>query len=270
MYLYRGRWGQALELCNEALDLCRAYGSRVEVASAERVLAQVLTQVGAYEEAGERLHAAMTVFADAGWRKDLAAGFWIAGEGLVSLARYEQATERYYQALSLGRETHTVEVVICAQLGLAKLAAVRKDWHEVQRLCTEARARARQASLGWLVTVSRLGLARAHSARGEWRRAQREATRALDGGYRLRCPYDTFRSLAVLGEVLQGLEQPERARRRFEEAYAASQHLAASVPERYARLFLDRPEVREVRERAGYGPATTEPALRVSPVTAAG
>jgi adenylate cyclase len=246
--LYLGQWGEAIRLCREAIEASLGTGTRLDVAEARRVLALVLTRIGAYEEAVDQLDEAMTAFTDADWRVGLMSGFWIAGEALLALGRSEQAAERLQQALALGTETYTVDVIIHAQLGLGQWAGERQDWSEEHRLCTEARARARQARLDPLVGAARLCLARAYIGRQEWRPAQREALQALDLSYRLHCPYDTFLATSTLGEVLLGLGQPNRAGRHFRDAQAIMQRLADTLPANYGHCFLETRAVRAVHE----------------------
>lgn len=246
--LYLGEWGEAIRLCHEAIEASLGTGTRLDVAEARRVLALVLTWIGAYEEAVDQLDEAMRVFADADWRVGLMSGFWIAGEALLALGRSEQAAERLQQALALGTETYTVDVIVHAQLGLGKWAGERWDWSEEHRLCTEARARARQARLDPLVGAARLSLARAYMGRQEWRPAQREVSQALDLSYRLHCPYDTFLAMSTLGEVLLGLGQPNRAGRHFQEAQAIVQRLADTLPANYVHCFRETRAVRAVHE----------------------
>jgi len=250
-YLRRGRWGQALQLCQEGIALCRTSGALVDVADGQRVWALVLNQIGAYEQALDILGEAMLVFTDTDWRAGLASGYWIAGEALLALGQYEESAEKFHQALTLGRATHTTEIVILAQLGHSKLAAVEQNWPEGERLCTEARARARQAQMAPLILAARLGLARVHLGRGQWRLAQRESAQALELSYRLRCPYDTFRAAATLGEALVELKQGDRAGKYFDEAFRMTLQLSDALPEPYARVFLDRRYVRIVRDYAG-------------------
>ena len=249
--LRRGRWGQALQLCQEGKALCRTSSALADVANGQRVWAMILTQIGAFEQALDSLDEAMLVFTDMDWRLGLASGYWIAGEALLALGRYEESAEKFHQALTLGRSTHTAEIVILAQLGHSKLAAVERNWPEGERLCTEARARARQAQMTPLVLAARLGLARVHLGRGQWRLARREAAQALEVSYRLRCPYDIFRAAATLGEALVELGQADRADRYFGEAFRMTVQLSETLPEPYAQVFLDRRYVRIVRQYAG-------------------
>jgi class 3 adenylate cyclase/tetratricopeptide (TPR) repeat protein len=246
--LQQGDWGQALSLSRQSLELSQTSGSILDVADAQRATARVLARIGAYEEASDYLDQAMRLYADANWRIGLAYGYWTSGETLLALGRYEQAFERFHQALSLGRATHIVHIVVLAQLGLGTLAVVNRDFPEGQRLCTEARARARRANLDALVVAARLGLASAYLGRAAWDHAKREALQALDASYRLHCPYDTFRSAAMLGEALRALGQPGRAQTYFAEAHTMILRLANTLPEHYARLFLERGYVRTVLE----------------------
>jgi class 3 adenylate cyclase/tetratricopeptide (TPR) repeat protein len=249
--LCRGRWGQAVQTCREGLQLSESLGMPLVVADAKRVLALVLSSVGACDEAREVLGDALATLADAEWRVELASAFWISGEICLALEHYEEARERFDNALMLGRESNTVDPIVHAQLGLSKLAAAEENWPLAQRLCTEARARARRASMELSVVSARLELARAYTARGDWRRAQYEASQALDASNRLRCPYETFRASAILGELLDALGQPSRAGQYRQEARAIAERLAGTLPQPLARVFLDRPEVCAVRDNGG-------------------
>jgi class 3 adenylate cyclase/tetratricopeptide (TPR) repeat protein len=244
--LSRGRWGQAVQTCREGLETSQTLGMPLLVADAKRVLALVLSWVGAYEEAYEVLRDVLAALANAEWRVELASAFWISGETCLALGSYDEARERFDNALMLGRESNTVGPIVHAQLGLSKLAAVEENWPQAQRLCTEARARARRAGLELTVVAARLELARAYTARGDWRRAQHEASQALDASTRLRCPYETFRASAILGEVLTALGQSSRGQQHLEEAGAIARRLADTLPQPLARAFLDRPDVRAV------------------------
>jgi len=255
VHLRRGNWGEALQVARQAVTACQESADRLRLAIALRILALALVQIGAYEEAIDYLDEAMRVFVSAGRKLDLAYGYRISGDALLALGRYEQSAERFSQALALARAQQTVKVTVLAQLGLSKLAAVGHEWAEGERLCTEARARAREANLADLVVAARLGLARVYLARAEWRSAQREASQALDASYRLRCPYDTFRAAAMMGEALKGLDQLERAHRYFVESHTMIQRLADTLPTGYRELFLGRRYVRIVIEYAVGGPS---------------
>jgi class 3 adenylate cyclase/tetratricopeptide (TPR) repeat protein len=248
--LYRGRWGQALELARQEVQVCRVSGTPLDEAEAKRVLAMVLIQIGAYEEAMEHLDEAMAVFADARWRAGLAYGYWLVGEAVLALGRHEQAAERFHQALNLGRELYAVETIVHAQLGLSKLAAVRQNWKEGERLCVEARARARQASLSSLVVGARLGLARTYLGQEDWPNAQREAAQALDASHQLGGVYDTVQAGVILGQALLRRDYVQRARDRFREAHKMVLQLEETLPEQYARVFADRAWVHALHEYA--------------------
>jgi hypothetical protein len=112
------------------------------------------------------------------------------------------------------------------------------------------RAKARQANLELAVVAARQGLARAYLGHRDWRRARHEALQAHDMSYRLRCPYEIFRAAASLGEALTGLGQAERAGQHIREARDMVRRLAGTLPQHYAQIFLDRPYVQVVCDRA--------------------
>jgi tetratricopeptide (TPR) repeat protein len=246
IYMQVGEWGRALGLCEKALDRCASFSSSGQLASARLTMAWVLVQMGAHEQALDHLNEAMQVFAEAQGRLGLAQGYALAGEAMLALQRLEQAGEHFEQAWALGRDTHTVEVAVLAQLGLAKLAVAQQDWPEGQRTLTEARARARRAGLDALVVAARLGLVQVYIGRAEWRNAQREALQALDASRRLRCPYDIFCAAAGMGESLIGLGEPERAKRYYREAWTMIQRLAQTLPDPYAAMLYEQQAVQRV------------------------
>ena len=98
-----------------------ASGTLLDVADAKRVLARTLTQIGAYEEAIDHVCEAMTSYAEAGWQVGMSSGLCIQGEAMVAQGRYEQASECLFQALGMGRETHTIQALVRARIGLGRL-----------------------------------------------------------------------------------------------------------------------------------------------------
>jgi tetratricopeptide (TPR) repeat protein len=227
------------------------------VGVAQRVLAKVLTRVGAHQEARGLVDDALSAIADVEWRVELAATYWIAGRVYLALGQYEQARQRFESALILGRESNTVEAVVYGQLGLGRLAAEEEDWSRMQHLCTEARAIARRASLELAVIAARLGLARAHIARSDWRWAQHEASQALDASVRLGYPHGTLHAEAMLGEVSLGLGQASRADRYYAEASATAGRLADTLPPPLSGVFLGQAYVRAICDRANTASASS-------------
>ena len=225
-----------------------ASGTRLDVADAKRVMAWLLMQAGAYQEANDHVDEALAAYAEADWTTGLADGYWLAGEILLALKRHELAAERFDQALTLGRESHTVHAVVRAQIGLGKLAAARAQWREGKRLCTEARARAVRAKLTCAISA-RLGLAHTCLGCHEWHLARGQAEQALELGCRLDFPGDVLDAALMLGEALVGLGQVERAQEHFLHAYRVAVQLADTLPLHYARAFWSRPSLEALRDR---------------------
>lgn len=248
--LARGRWGQAIELASEAVDLGRSE-SDLDLAQAYCFWGQVLTQVGDYVEACACLGAAVDTFTRARSWLRLQDALWALGEALLAQGQCEAANEWFLQALALARESHTVHILVRAQLGMSKLAAIDRDWAEEQRLCAEARALARRAGLQLLTVEARLGLARAYLGRRTWKPAQREALLARDKSFQLRWPYNLFRAEAMLGEALVGLESPQRAEQHFQEARSMILRLVDTLPESYRPIFVNRPYVQVILNPSG-------------------
>jgi tetratricopeptide (TPR) repeat protein len=246
--VWRGRWGDALELVHQGMAFGWTSGTPLDVADAKSVLAFILMQAGVYQDACDYLDEALAAFAEAGWTTGLVDGYWLSGEILLALGRYELAAERFDQALKLGRETHTVQAIVHAQIGLGKLAIVREQWREGKRLCTEARAQAMWAKLGPSAISARLGLARVHLACQEWQLAYRQAKLAHDLGDQLGFPGDVLTAATMLGEALVGLGQVDRAQQCFQEAYSVAVQLADMLPFHYARAFWSKPAVRALRD----------------------
>jgi tetratricopeptide (TPR) repeat protein len=249
VFLSRGRWGRAVQSSRQALEISHTLRSPLAKADAQRVLALVYMHVGAIDEAQRLVGEALSTLASAEWRVELASAFWIAGEVCFVQGRYEDARQRFENALALGRESGTVEAIVYGQLGLGKLSVAEANWAYGQRLCTEARARARRASLESGVVAARLGMTRVHVARQDWRRAQYEAMQAYDASTRLRCPYEVSQAAALLGEALLGLGQPSRSHRFFSEASAIIERLASTLPQSMAAAFLEQSYARGVQSR---------------------
>jgi tetratricopeptide (TPR) repeat protein len=245
----KGHWGAALALLQRGMALGWASGTPLDVAHARRVLAGLLVQVGAYQEAADHVDEALATFARAQWKTGLADGHWLAGEVFLAQGRHELAVERYDQAWTLGSEVHAIPVLVRAQIGLGKLAAARARWRDGKRLGTEARARATQAGLASCVLSARLALARTYLGCGEWRLAQRQAWRALEGARALNFAGDMLEAASLLGESLLGLGEDERARHYFREACQVAVGLADTLPPVYARTFWERAAVAALRDR---------------------
>jgi tetratricopeptide (TPR) repeat protein len=215
------------------------------------VLALVYTHIGAFDRARPLIGEALSTLARAEWRVELASAFWIAGEVCLAQGQYEDAKQRFENALALGRESGTVEAIVYGQLGLAKLSVRDANWSYGQRLCTEARARARRANLESGVVAARLGMTRAYIARQQWRRAQYEAMQAYDASTRLRCPYEVSQAAALLGEALLSLGQPSRSLRFLTEAATVIERLASTLPPSMAAIFFEQPLAHSIQNRAG-------------------
>ena len=251
VFLSRGRWGRAIQSAHQALEISHTLSSPLAKADAQRVLALIYVRVGAFDKAQHLVDEALSTLASAEWRVELMSAFWIAGEVCLTQGRYEDARQRFENALVLGRESGTVEAIVYGQLGLGKLSVAEANWPYGLRLCTEARARARRASLEPGVVAARLGITRVHIARQDWRRAQYEAMQAYDASTRLRCPYEVSQAAALLGEALVGLGQPSRSRRYFSEASAIIEQLASTLPQSMAAVFLEQSYARGVQSHVG-------------------
>lgn len=256
VFLYRGRWTQALDSAREALQIAESAGASLAMADARRILALLLSRVGSYDAAHEAIIQSLSALARAEWRVELASAYWVAGNVCLAQGRYGEGQQRFDNAYALGRESNTVEAVVYAQLGLSQLAAARSDWANAHRLCTEARARARRAGLELAVVTARLVLARIHLARGEFRRAQYEAMQALDASARLRCPYEVFWASATLGEALSSLAQPLRAEQYVADARSAVAQIVSSLPDDLQECFVSQPHVRAVWHQEQLAPAS--------------
>ncbi len=249
LLLFLGRWGQAIQLALESLQLAQS-GNQLDSAQARHVMGLVLTQVGAAQQAYEHLEQVVEFTAQVGWHAELAPSLCAAGEALLATGDYDRARHCFERSLALGQQSNTVRAIIEARLGLSKLAAVDKNWAEEQRLCNEARAMARRANIEPLVVAARIGLARAYLGHRDWRAAQREASLARARSYVLRCPYNVLRAEAMLGEAWVGLGDQERARLHFREAQSIILRLADTLPEPYKRDFMSRPYLRTVQNYA--------------------
>jgi len=227
-------------LARDAIAAGWALGTPLDVADAKCVLACILTRIGAFVEAGSHLDEAMTTYLEAGWRRGQISGLVLRGKGLMGLGQREQASACLEQALAYAKETHFLPGIVGAQTGLGRLSAACRQWYSAERLCIEARARARRACLGVAWVESQLGLAQVYLAQKRWAparmiAAQASATSKASG----------FRDLVleaadVQGQAWLGLGELDRARVCLEEADSLARQLAETLPRAYVNHFLQR------------------------------
>jgi class 3 adenylate cyclase/tetratricopeptide (TPR) repeat protein len=238
--VYTGEWGHALQLARDGIADGWALGTPLDVADAKWVLAAILTRIGAFEEACNHLDEAMSAYEEAGWKRGQISGLVLRGQGWLGMRQYQQAVDCFESALAYAKETHSVQPIVRAQVGLGRLAAVRGQWSRAERWCVEARARARQARLGTAWVEAQAGLARVYLAMERWESARVQAAQAFAlsqrFGYR-----DLFvESADALGLAWLGLGEMDQARACFEGADTAARQLAKTLPTAYASVFMQR------------------------------
>jgi tetratricopeptide (TPR) repeat protein len=234
---YSGEWGHGLKLARVAIAAGWALGTPLDVADAKCVLACVLTRIGAFAEAGSHLDEAMATYLEAGWKRGQISGLVLRGQGLTGLGQKERAKACFEQALAYGKETHSVQGIVGAQIGLGRLLAANHEWCKAERLCVEARARARRARLGVAWIGARLGLARIYLAQERWAPARMQAAQASASSKKLRFRDLTMESAAVLGQAWLGMGELDRARACLEEREDVARQLAGTLPPAYASRF---------------------------------
>ena len=241
--VYRGEWGRALRLARDGIAAAWALGTPLDVADAKWVLALALACLGAYEEAEGHLDEAMAAYLEAGWKRGQVSGLWLKGQIGWGLGREGDAAASFEQAWRYGQETHTLQAIVRAEVGLGRLAAVRGQWSRAERWCVEARARARQSSLGVAWVEAQVGVAHVYLEGERWELARVQAAQAREASCGLRFPALELDSTRLLGRAWEGLGERGRARSCRREADDLARQLAEELPPEYARQFGRRAEL---------------------------
>jgi tetratricopeptide (TPR) repeat protein len=217
-----------------------ALGTPLDVADAKWALAFTLTRVGAFEEANNHLGEAMAAYAEAGWKRGQISGLVLQGQTWAGLSRHTLSVECFEQALDAACETHTVQAIVRSQMGLGKAAAAAGKWHRAERLCVEARARARRAGLGAAWVEAQVALAGVYLAQERWEPARMQAAQALASGQAMGFLDLVLAATDVLGRAWTGLGEMGRARACTQEANDVARRLSAPLSPTHASCFSRR------------------------------
>jgi eukaryotic-like serine/threonine-protein kinase len=206
---YQGRPGAALASYEEALKLVGDLGDRQGMAEIDLAAAETALELGMTDAAGDRLRTAGDILAGERNRSQQAELDRLRGELLALRGEHQAAATMLRRAVVEARESHSVAVILAAQLSAAGLAgpprAALAEWEALRAQADElgnARLRLRAAE----------GVARAALAAGDPGKAAAAARAGLD----LAAGYGAYAGSYRLHRLLAGAL--DRAGRRAEAA----------------------------------------------------
>jgi tetratricopeptide (TPR) repeat protein len=212
----------------------------LDVADAKWALAFTLNRIGAFDEASNYLGEAMAAYAEAGWQRGQISGLVLQGQTWIGLGQHTLAVDCFERALDAALETHTVQAIVRSQVGLGRAAAACREWRKAERLCVEARARARRARLGAAWIEAQVAVAGVYLAQERWQLARTQSALALASSRVLGFQDLMLTAGDELGQAWAGLGEMKRAQGCIQESDVVARRLAATLPPTYVGCFSRR------------------------------
>jgi predicted ATPase len=213
-----GRWGEALELYEQALDLSKRTDNAQARSTFQAAQAELIRKQGNYDEAEELLKKARSGFEALHDRGGVANTLAVAGIISAEQGDYDEAQMRWEESLAI-RRVLGESARIASMLGnLGIVARHHKDIELARSLQEEALAIRRELADPWNIARSLINLGNVIRDQGNRMEAREKLEEALVLLREIGDKWMLGAALDNLGIVLRNLDEYNEAKDRFEEA----------------------------------------------------
>jgi CHAT domain-containing protein/Tfp pilus assembly protein PilF len=229
IYFFRGNYAAALSYFNQGLQIGEALGNKVIIGNSLNNIANIYNVQGNYPLALEYLKKSLPVKEESGNKIGAARTLNNIGEISAREGDYAQALEYYRRSIALKEEAGDKADVAPTYNNIGMVRREQGDY--AAALENFNRALSVSEAVGDRNTMidALYAIALVEKLQGKYEQSLKTAERAAALAKELNEPESLWELSTLMGEDYRGINQPEKARRAFEESIAVIETLRSQV-----------------------------------------